>query len=194
MNKVFIWNIYIKDGVWGDFDDNNNNGGGGSDNGFRLNGVDVDERGVGNATDNGGDTEGGFDNRGSNSASKEGNVDCDLIIDLDCDGGDDRKHGSVSNATHVDDDEVNDCNEIVDNFRMDCDDNGDGSRKNRVVSFSSLLGDEDIDIGLIYVNLLATTAFLSILLRLILLCFDFFFHGSYFGIFTTFLQMHGVII
>lgn len=63
MNKVFIWNIYIKDGVWGDFDDNNNNGGGGSDNGFRLNGVDVDERGVGNATDNGGDTDGGFDNR-----------------------------------------------------------------------------------------------------------------------------------
>ena len=36
------------------------------------------------------------------------NVDCNSIIDLDCDGGDDRKHGRVYDATNGEDDEVND--------------------------------------------------------------------------------------
>ena len=54
------------------------------------------------------------------------NVDCNSIIDLGCDGGDDRKRGIVSHATHIDGDEVNYCDDIVDNVRLDCDDSGDG--------------------------------------------------------------------
>ena len=77
-----------------------------------MSGDDENDRSDNHATDNnGGDDDVGFVNWGANCASEEGNdcnVDCNSIIDLECDGGDDRKHGRVYDATNGEDDEVND--------------------------------------------------------------------------------------